>query len=87
MVEEALPRAAELPGPRLRLLLLPPDSRSWFISKSQLATSWTFARLSEEEKGLAFCEGDTETTGNNDQFMLIFLSPICYPEAKHKSKK
>lgn len=54
-VEEALPRTAGPPGPRLRLLLLPPDSRSWFISKSQLATSWTFARLSEEEKGLAFC--------------------------------
>lgn len=55
-VEEALPRTAGPPGPRLRLLLLPPDSRSWFISKSQLATSWTFARLSEEEKGLTCCE-------------------------------
>lgn len=54
-VEEALPRTAGPPGARLRLLLLPPDSRSWFISKSQLATSWTFARLSEEEKVLTFC--------------------------------
>lgn len=35
------------------LLPLPPDSRSWFISKSQLATSCTFARLSEEDKDLA----------------------------------
>lgn len=86
-MEEALPRAAEFPGPRLRLLLLPPDSRSWFISKSQLATSWTFARLSEEEKGLAFCKRDTETTGNKHQFTLLFLSTICYPASKQKSKK
>lgn len=58
-MDEALPRTAGPPGARLRLLLLPPDSRSWFISKSQLATSWTFARLSDDEKGLAFCEKTT----------------------------
>lgn len=61
--EEALPLAAGPPEPRLRLLLLPPDSRSWFISKSQLATSCTFAKLSEEEKVLTCCRRDK--TGEN----------------------
>lgn len=65
-VEEALPRTAGPPGPRLRLLLLPPDSRSWFISKSQLATSWTFARLSEEEKGLTCCKWAKERGDKNN---------------------
>ncbi|TNN89606.1 hypothetical protein EYF80_000209 [Liparis tanakae] len=65
-VEEALPRTAGPPGPRLRLLLLPPDSRSWFISKIQLATSWTFPRLSEEENGLAFCKETQKGTKDTD---------------------
>lgn len=86
-MEEALPRTAGPPGPRLRLLLLPPDSRSWFISKSQLATSWTFARLSEEEKGLAFYKETQKKDKiiDNDQIIVLaFLILACVPEAKIK---